>query len=57
VCTAVLFLSTRNSCNKGIGKLPVVGKVCKTKAFTWLALVSALLCGSSCLTVTRGIMG
>lgn len=56
-CAAGVFFSTRNSCDKSIGKLPGVGKVCKTKFVTWAVLALALLCGCSGLTVTRTVLG
>ncbi len=56
-CAISVFFSTRRSCDKSIGQIPQIGKVCKTKFATWVVGIVALLCGSSGLAVARGILG
>lgn len=56
-CALAIFFSTRTKCDKTIGKVPLIGKVCKTKLVTWVVGLSALLCGSSGLMIMRTLMG
>ena len=56
-CSLAIYFSTRNSCDKSIGKIPGIGKVCKTKFVRWVVIGLALLCGSSGLTILRTILG
>jgi len=56
-CAAAIYFKTKNSCDKTIGKVPVIGKVCKTKFVKWIVALSALLCGSSGIVILRAIFG
>ena len=56
-CSVGIYLKTHNGCEKTIGKIPLVGKVCATKFAKWVAALIAILCGCCGLMTLRALFG